>query len=204
MAPPSRIGLDLDNTVIDYTEAYPVIARNLGLPDSCRDRNQIRDLLRVSPPNDFEWQEFQALLYTDGLDYAQPALGLEQFLGECSRRGVRVSIVSHKTPRTPDMFGAHDLHAPAMKWLVTHDVVPQFVTASDVYFCPTRAVKIQTINDVEAEVFVDDLSEVLTDPRLPSTLVRWHFVPTSSSLPTQTIELPTTDFPGLTEWLRTC
>ena len=204
MAPPSRIGLDLDNTVIDYTEAYPVIARNLGLPGTCRERNQIRDLLRVSPPNDFEWQEFQALLYTDGLDYAQPAPGLEQFLGECSRQGVRVFIVSHKTPRTPAIFGSHDLHGPAMKWLGTHDVVPRFVTDTDVYFCPTRAVKIQTIIDVGAEVFVDDLSEVLTDPGLPTTLVRWHFVPTASTATAHTLELPTTDFPGLTEWLRTC
>ena len=204
MALPSRIGLDLDNTIIDYSKAFPVIAKTLGLPASFRRRDEIRDRLRVSPPHDFEWQEFQALLYTKGLEYARPASGLEQFLGECSSLGVRVFIVSHKTGRTPEAFGAHDLHAPAMNWLVVNNVVPNFVADTDVYFCPTQVEKIQTINDVDVEVFVDDLSEILTDSGLPDTMVRWHFVPTASPKPAPVLGLPTTDFPRLTEWLRAC
>ena len=198
-----RIGLDLDNTVIDYTVAYEVLSQRLGLPDSCRSRDDIRSLLRVSPPNDFEWQEFQALLYTTGLEHAQPARGLLVFLQECLSRGVRTFIVSHKTQRTPQMFGAHDLRTPAMAWLFKHRVVPEFVSESDVYFCQTLEEKISKIGEVEVDAFVDDLEQVLVDPRLPINLVRWHYAPDTTPSG-QGLEGSTTDFLKLTEWIHSC
>ncbi len=204
MTSPCRIGLDLDNTVIDYSHAYSVIAENLGLPKGCRDRNKIRSFLRVSPPNDFEWQKFQALLYTEGLEYATPAANLLNFLEECLQQGVRVFIISHKTRRTSDRFGGHDLRLSAMKWLETHNVTPHFIQNTDVYFCSTREEKIHTINDLQIGVFLDDLSEVLTDPGLPASLIRWLFVPETRSQRDSDLNLRSTDFGSLTEWLRKC
>ena len=80
MVTPRRIGLDLDNTVIDYAPAYRAVAKEMGLPQQLVDRESIRESLRKSEEDDEEWQRFQALLYTDGLAYAKPAPGLLKFL----------------------------------------------------------------------------------------------------------------------------
>ena len=73
MVTPRRIGLDLDNTVIDYAPAYRAVAREMGLPPELVDRESIRESLRKSEEEDEEWQRFQAQLYTDGLAFAKPA-----------------------------------------------------------------------------------------------------------------------------------
>ena len=204
MADLTRIGLDLDNTIIDYSNAYSVVAQDFDLPANCRDRASIRKRLRVSPPDDLAWQQFQAILYSQGLDHADPSVGLNEFLGECRSRGVRLFIISHKTSRTPAMFGAVDLRTPAMEWLVRHDIVPGFVKASDVHFCSTRAAKVQSIIDLKLGVFIDDLKEVLEDPRLPASLVRWLFVSRGEVTGLNEQEFGPADFPKLYEWLRGC
>ncbi len=204
MAPPRIIGLDLDNTVIDYTNAYSAVAAHLGLPEECRTRHQIRRLLRKSPPNDFEWQEFQALLYTEGLEHATPANGLHAFLETCAVLRVTVAIVSHKTENTPQRFGAEDLRAPALLWLDKHGVVPDYIMPSDIHFCPTRQLKIEAIRNIQADVFVDDLTEVLMDPAMPRNILRWHFQSDLSVAKEAVPNLPAADFPRLTEWIQTC
>jgi hypothetical protein len=93
MGIPKGIGLDLDNTVIDYTPAYRATAARMGLPPEFTNRKSIRPLLRRSEVDDLEWQRFQALLYTDGLAYAKPAAGLRDFLNLCAELPVRVFIV---------------------------------------------------------------------------------------------------------------
>ena len=58
----NRIGLDLDNTVIDYAQAYPAVASVIGLPQSLDNRHSIRGILRKSDHEDLEWQRFQSIL----------------------------------------------------------------------------------------------------------------------------------------------
>ena len=61
MVTPRRIGLDLDNTVIDYAPAYRAVAREMGLPQQLVDRESIRESLRKSEEDDEEWQRFQSM-----------------------------------------------------------------------------------------------------------------------------------------------
>ena len=203
MAPPKRIGLDLDNTVIDYAPAYRAIAKEMGLPPQLVDRDSIREALRKSDEDDEEWQRFQALLYTDGLSYAQPAPGLLEFLRTCNSLAVPVVIISHKTKVTPERFGARDLRAPALAWLQDQGITPAHVAPEGVSFCTNRAEKVRMIAELQCDVFVDDLIEVLTDAEYPVSASAWWYCTSdwdSAGGPTEHLF---GDFFALTRWLST-
>ncbi len=204
MGIPSRIGLDLDNTVIDYTPAYRVIAARIGLPREFVDRESIRPLLRRSEVDDMEWQRFQALLYTDGLAFAQPAAGLSDFLNLCATLNVCVFIVSHKTATTPVQFGARDLRGPAQAWLMDRGIVPGHVIKDDIYFCSTRVEKIQTIASLGCEAFVDDLIEVLEHPDLPIDIRRFHYQLDAGAFDDPALGVQPANFTSLLTWLAAC
>jgi hypothetical protein len=204
MGIPSRIGLDLDNTVIDYTPAYRAIAAMVGLQKEFVDRESIRPLLRKSEDDDMEWQRFQELLYTDGLTFAQPAAGLSDFLDMCATLDVRVFIVSHKTATTPEQLGARDLRGPALAWLLNHGIVPGCVQEDDVYFCSTRAEKVQTIAAIGCEVFVDDLIEVLDHPDLPKDIMRFLCQLDAPVFDSPASAVQPANFTSITTWLASC
>ena len=201
MVTPRRIGLDLDNTVIDYAPAYRAVAKEMGLPQQLVDRESIRESLRKSEEDDEEWQRFQTLLYTDGLAYAQPAPGLLEFLRLCDSIGVNVVIISHKTEATPARFGSRDLRAPAAEWLDAQGIVPAHVSPDGVFFCAARVDKVRTIAATQCDVFVDDLMEILTDAKFPVSASAWWFCASDVGSISGTTGHLSGDFYALTAWL---
>ena len=201
MVTPRRIGLDLDNTVIDYAPAYRPVAKEMGLPQQLVDRESIRESLRKSEEDDEEWQRFQALLYTDGLAYAQPAPGLLEFLSMCDSIGVSVVIISHKTETTPERFGSRDLRVPAFEWLQTQGIVPTHVSPDGVFFCINRVEKVRKITELQCDVFVDDLTEVLKDQKMPDDITRFHYLSGARPTADDPENIFDADFFALTRWL---
>ena len=204
MGIPKVIGLDLDNTVIDYTPAYRATAARMGLPPEFTDRESIRPLLRRSEDDDLEWQRFQALLYTDGLAFAERAAGLSDFLDLCAELPVRVFIVSHKTATTPVQFGGHDLRGPAKAWLVDQGIAPNHINLDDIYFCSTRAEKVQKIASLGCQAFVDDLIEVLEHPDLPMGIKRFHYQLEAPAFDRPALGVQPANFTSITAWLASC
>jgi len=197
MGRPRHIGIDLDNTIVDYARSYVSICADLELGLNIADRDSVRSLLR-NFNDDEEWQRFQSLLYTEGLSSADPALGLFEFFATCSRLKVHISIISHKTRTIPARFGGHNLRTLASDWLVKHDVVPRWVKPENVYFCETLNEKIEMIVSSGCEVFIDDLAEVLCDPGFPRGVTRFRFRPDASDT------MAIVNFPMLTSWLISC
>jgi len=169
-----RIGLDLDNTLIDYDAAYSAIAEELSLPPDCRDRDSVRALLRQAPPEDHEWQAFQSRLYTEGLLFSAPASGSLAFLEECQRREYHVYIISHKTETTQPRFGGRNLRLPAIDWLRGVGICPEFVNETNVIWCSSVEDKIMRINQENLDLFIDDLMNILESPLLSESIRTWH------------------------------
>lgn len=172
-APDRRsLGLDLDNTVIDYAEAYRALAPQFGLSERSVSREAIRSQLRRTPEEDEEWQRFQSLLYTDGLEAAQPSAGVLDLLEACRRQGIPVVIVSHKTPSGPIRFGARDLRSPARAWLARHGISPGLIPQEQVTFHSTVSEKVAHIAELAPAWFVDDLEEILAVDEFPAHVKR--------------------------------
>lgn len=192
------LGLDLDNTLIDYTPAFGPLVIEHGLGTGTESRDQLRHRLR-RPDSDEQWQLLQSVLYTDGLAYATMAQGALDCIETALARDWHVCIVSHKTLHTPERFGSRDLRAPATEWLARVGVA-DLVGSEQVHFAESQDEKVALIAEYACDVFVDDLEEVLVNQAMPShTLrilyragVRWES--TADGL----IEA---DFPSLTKWL---
>ena len=166
------LGLDLDNTVIDYAEAYRVLAPQFGLADEHVSREDVRSQLRRTPDDDEEWQRFQSRLYSEGLESAQPAAGVVDLLETCQQFGVSVVIISHKTPTCPGRFGARDLLTPARAWLRRHGISPGWIPEECVTFHATAREKVARIAEVLPLWFMDDLEEILVMDRFPVEVKR--------------------------------
>lgn len=175
------IGLDLDNTLIDYGDLFYRAACSRGLlaGDAPRDKTAVRDSVRLLPDGELHWQRIQAEVYGPGLAAARPYPGAEKFLDAAAQAGLRLAVVSHKTRFAAQDTQGTDLHEAARCWLRTQGFLgPGKPLAEDaVFFEATRADKTARIAALGCAAFVDDLPEVFAHPGFPSGTVRLLFAP---------------------------
>jgi hypothetical protein len=177
---PRKIGIDLDNTLIDYSPSVRVFAKEEKIPgvDSISD---LRSMFRHS--DNEKWQHLQSRIYTQGLEHAVPSKASVDFLTMASSFGIQVSIVSHKTLRTPEQFGGIDLRTPVLAWLSKWEIVPKLIPESQVFFAIDQEEKIRKIHELKLDWFIDDLKEVLLHPKFPNFTIRWLYQPSEQHAP---------------------
>lgn len=175
---PCRIGIDLDNTLIDYSEAARYLARE-GNIDDVSSVQELRKRFRGS--DDEKWQTIQARLYTEGLEYATPADGCIDFILRARVTGSQVFIVSHKTMTTSEEFGGRDLRGPARAWLMRAGITPGLIRENQIFFCNSQEEKVKKVADLNLDWFIDDLEEVLSHPDFPEDTLRWLYIPGSTN-----------------------
>ncbi|MBI4125632.1 MAG: haloacid dehalogenase-like hydrolase [Deltaproteobacteria bacterium] len=166
------IGIDFDNTLVDYTGVFHRVAVDLGwIPASVRpDKTSVRDYLRGKGGEEL-WIELQGLVYGPHIFSAQPFPGATDFLRYCRQKGMDFFIISHKT-RFPFLGKKHDLHDYALQWLGRNGI-----GADRAYFELTKEDKLSRIAGLKSDYFVDDLPEFLTEPRFPAQVQRILFDP---------------------------
>jgi hypothetical protein len=167
-----RFGFDLDNTIIDYGISVEKYCLNAKIPKQEKITN-LRSYLRRIDPSDLKWQEAQSWIYIDGLQYAKLNEGLEDLCVYLLSKNIGVFIVSHKTNKTQDRFGGRDLFSPAVNWIQHSNIKNFFDINENIYFMPTRDAKIQKIEQLDLNWFVDDLLEVLLDKNFPSHTTKY-------------------------------
>ena len=172
-----NLGIDLDNTIIDYSNSLNNLARfeyGISLERSSNLKKQLKDLL-ISGYNENEWTRAQGLLYSSYTNSATPYDGFLTSIKELKSTFDNIYIVSHKT-RFPYTGRKVDIRDIALNWimkeLVSHTGKPIF-KENEIFFESTIDEKIHRINKLECEVFIDDLPEVLF--RLPSSLEKILF-----------------------------
>src|SRR5215475_10499641 len=119
-----RIGLDFDNTIIDYSDVFVSAAkeRQLLAPEVCCTTKQaVRDAIRLLPDGEITWQRLQGFVYGRGICNAIMLPGADRFLRRCRAEGHETFIVSHKTE-----FGHYDperinLREAALAWMTAHN-----------------------------------------------------------------------------------
>lgn len=166
------IGLDFDNTIVDYTDAFRAEAAGLGLPGLVSSKTSIRDTLRDQPGGEISWQKLQARVYGPGLVNAQMMPGARLFIEQCRARAVPLAIVSHKTRYAAQDPGGTDLREAARRWL---DRQALGISPEWVFFEDTREAKLRRVEHLKCRWFVDDLTEVLLAPEFPPSTQRLRF-----------------------------
>lgn len=174
------IGLDLDNTIINYgTLFYDIALEKNWIPPECKkDKISIREYLQKKGRND-RWTELQGFIYGPYLTQAVPYGGVDDFLLVCRRLEIPVWIISHKTHFPAAGFN-YDLHAAASFWLSASGLLkeePGGVSKDRIIFCETRSEKIAAIIKLHLTHFVDDLPEVFHDENFPEETMRYLYTP---------------------------
>jgi hypothetical protein len=170
-----RIGIDLDNTLIDYEEVFRSFARERGLvpAEFAGGKEEIREIARATSEGDIAWQRLQGAVYGKGIGRAVLFDGAGAFLRQASDRGCEIAIVSHKTE-----FGHFDpdrvnLRSAALVWLEQRGFFRDdgfAIPKKNVVFAATRAEKIAAIRELGPSFFIDDLPEVLEDRGFPANV----------------------------------
>ena len=174
-----HLGIDFDNTVVTYDRIFHKYALreqliSCGVP---KNKQKIRDKIRMLPQGNERWTELQALVYGCYMDEAEPADGIREFLELCKKKLVKVSIISHKTIY-PAKGPRVNLRKAAIRWLREKGFLSsKGLHLKDVIFVGTLKEKLMQIEKFKCTHFVDDLLEVLQHPDFPAEVGKIFYAP---------------------------
>jgi hypothetical protein len=176
-----RIGIDLDNTIIDYTEAFLFGARELKLiPEKWKGQKiELKSVIKSHSEGELKWQKLQGKVYGQWIHHAKLYSGVFRFLWRCHQRGWETIVVSHKTEHGHFDSDKISLRDSARDFLLSCQVCESDGEGllNEIKFESTREQKIQTINDYQCDVFIDDLPEILENREFPLETQRILFDP---------------------------
>lgn len=174
------LGVDFDNTIIDYDYVFHKVAleRDLIPPELDVSKAEVRRYLReIGKEN--QWTELQGYVYGARMAEAVAFPYALESLARWVANGIKVFIVSHKTLH-PYSGPLYDLHLSAWNWLEFRGFFDRDrinMKKSDVFFELTKQDKINRIASLKCTHFVDDLPELLTEPSFPDFPAKILFDP---------------------------
>ncbi len=159
------LGIDLDNTILDYDLSFLAAAKSLKLelPESACSKQKIKEYFRSQDNGEEIWQRLQGLAYGKHVQsHVRLYQGVKRFLWRCQYRGHIIKIISHKTE-----FGHFDLEKlsirkEALDFLKSNGFINENnPLVKEICFKSTREEKIMRICEESFDWFIDDLPEVL-------------------------------------------
>ncbi len=176
-----RIGLDFDNTIINYENVFHETAVSYGyindndlLPPNTKKQN-VKDFL-IKKNQENVWTEIQGLVYGKAIKLAKPYKNIDSFLQYLIEENHVYYIVSHKT-KYPFIGEKIDLHLSASMWIA--DNLTRFFD-QNIYFETTIESKIKKIADLDLDFYIDDLEQILTHNDFPKNTKKILFNQTCS------------------------
>ena len=160
------LGLDFDNTLVQYDKLFHQLALEKGLIKSSVPVNKtaIRDHLR-SQDKDEQFTFLQGEVYGLRILEAEPVEGILDILAYLHQHSVPMVLVSHKT-RTPYKGPKYDLRKAALNWLKKYNFFGESFLdwdLSNVYFEDTKPSKIARISALKCTHYLDDLPDIIED-----------------------------------------
>ena len=158
-----KIGIDFDNTIVVYNNLFYKIAvdKKLIPAEFPKNKIKIRDFLR-NQNKDHEFTKLQSEVYGKRILDAEPAPNIFQSLLKIKEE-FKLIIISHKT-KYPYSGTKYNLHDAAISWLEKNYFLSSHglnLSYEDIFFCTTKDVKLETINNSGCQYFIDDLPDIL-------------------------------------------
>lgn len=160
-----RIGIDFDNTIVNYDGVFHAAALERGLipADLAGDKNAVRDHLNGAGRKD-DFTALQGYVYGSRMDLAAPYPWFADFVAAARAGGHELFVVSHKT-QYPILGPRYDLHKSARAFLAATGLAGADAIAEDaIFFELTKDEKAARAATLQVDAFVDDLPEILAMP----------------------------------------
>lgn len=173
------IGIDFDNTIACYDKVFQQVAKNQQIVDKnwFGKKTELKNLILKSKKGEELWMKIQGMVYGQYMKNADIMDGFESFLTASKILNVDICIISHKTKYGHFDKKKIDLRKEALKWIKKNKILD----AKKVFFANTREEKISLINDLNCDIFIDDLIEVLDHKNLNKNIKRIHLSSGNSS-----------------------
>ncbi|MBC8226214.1 MAG: hypothetical protein H8E74_03635 [Gammaproteobacteria bacterium] len=188
-----KIGIDLDNTIISYNEAFLSIAKKQRFIDKniYGSKQEIKEIIQNNHKGEIIWQKLQGLVYGKYIDEAKIYQGFKRFVWRCYFQNISVYVISHKTE-----FGHQDkenipLRKAALNFLKSNELITDIDGRffKEIHFTSTREEKIDKINEYQFDWFIDDLQEVICHKNINHTTNKILFSNTKNMLSNNSISL---------------
>tara|TARA_B100000073_G_C23687261_1_gene554975 strand:+ start:153 stop:755 length:603 start_codon:yes stop_codon:yes gene_type:complete len=173
-----KIGLDFDNTLIDYDGVFYEIAleKKLIPPQLDKTKIAVRKYLKDNGREDI-FTLLQGEVYGLHINKASKAYGMMQALKILKKNSIELIIISHKTLH-PYAGPKYDLHKAALGWLEKNEFFDEKCLnfkRENVFFEITIENKIKRIENAGLTYYIDDLTKILK--MINSKIKRIHFNP---------------------------
>jgi len=169
-----RIGIDFDNTIVNYQGLFSAVAKKLkfNLDRYPTKKELIKKEIFKNKDGLKLWQKLQGKVYGEFISGAKIFDGVKKFIVHCNLKKYELFIVSHKT-----RFGHYDnknflLRDAALQWMYSKNIIGNNldnIKKENIFFFSSRKKKIQFIKKLKLDFFIDDLSEVLLDKYFPKS-----------------------------------
>ena len=170
-----KIGFDLDNTIIDYSNSVLKYCslKNIANVDSIE---KLRKLLKKSEVNQEHWIEAQSWIYGPGLKYSEVAPNFVNLCSKLKSLDFEISVFSHKTQYGPERFGSQPFRALSLNWIANSVASEYLRDGENIHFFDNLDSKINSIKSYKPDIYIDDLLTVFThknyNKRIKSFLYR--------------------------------
>jgi len=172
------VGFDFDNTIIDYTSSFIELAKkkNLVPLKINKDKISIRNYLRDKNIEE-QWTVLQGEVYGKNIMSAKIYKGVIDTFIYLSDKNFKIKIISHKT-KFPYKGEKVNLRISAIEW-IKKNILESYSNINldllDIHFEDSIEKKIEKIQKLNCDVFIDDLPEILN--LLPNNIQRILFLP---------------------------
>jgi 2-hydroxy-3-keto-5-methylthiopentenyl-1-phosphate phosphatase len=160
-----RIGIDFDNTLVNYDKIFQSIAKKMGLQNTANPKDGIKSYLLTIPDGLKYWKEIQAVVYGE---YIKDAYYLPDFIDFCNftrENDITLFIISYKTKYACTTKGRVSLHKAANDWIQNKI---DFFPRENIYFELTMKNKIARIKSLNLDFYFDDLISVFKHRSFPN------------------------------------
>ena len=173
------IGIDFDNTIACYDKVFRKVAKNQKIVNKnwIGKKTDLKKLILKSKGGKELWMKIQGMVYGQYMKNAEIMDGFENFLTISKHLNIDICIISHKTKYGHFDKKKIEFRKEALKWIKKNKILD----ANKVYFADTREEKISLINDLNCDIFIDDLIEVLDHDNLDKNIRRIHLSSSNSS-----------------------
>lgn len=162
-----NIGIDFDNTIVDYRSVFYKIALKLNwiIETPYQSKSEVKSYF-IEKGEEEKWTELQGLVYGTYISVANPYDGVLETISQFLSKHVDVYVISHKT-RYPYIGKKTDLHDSARNWMSKKGLF-NLIPPDKCYFLETKEEKVNKIQELDCAYFIDDLVSVLEHPLFPS------------------------------------
>ena len=173
-----KLGLDFDNTLIDYDEVFYEIAneKNLIPKGIKKTKVEVRRYLKDQGKEEL-FTLLQGEVYGSRINLAKQSKGMFETIKMLKKKEIELFIVSHKTLH-PYAGPKFNLHEAALKWLTQNNFFKPSeldFEKKNIFFELTVENKIKRIESLGITHYIDDLTKILE--LISPTINRIHYNP---------------------------